>query len=389
MSRKEFWTAVLLSSFFSALIVYVALSWPEPPMASAETELQTPPVSPLTLQDSVTNDEETNIRIYRDLSHSVVNVTSTRLRYNFWMQVVPEQGSGSGFVINRDGHIVTNNHVIENGDQIEVTLFDESTLAAKVIGRDPINDIALIKVDCPKDKCIPIPLSKNPELLVGQKVLAIGNPFGLERTLTTGIISSIGRSLESEYGILEDLIQTDAAINPGNSGGPLLNTNGEVIGVNTAIISRTGESAGIGFAVPITTVNRILPDLLEHGEVKRAWLGIVSGRAVGPRLAEILDLPVSEGFLIEQIADGSSADLAGLRGGNKRVFAGNVPLIIGGDILVEINGKPANSARDILRISQNLKPNDQVELVFYRGGEKIKRVSKLVSRRSTTRIFRF
>jgi len=404
MNRKQFWYVVLLSSILSASIVVVTTQWPAAPVSPAAaltgsealpavspTPVVTePPAAPPSAEDLISAEEEINIRIYKEMSRSVVNVTSTRLRYNFWMQVVPEQGTGSGFIIDPEGHIVTNNHVIEKGQEIEVTLFDETTLEAEVVGRDPVNDIAVLKIDCPAGKCIPIHLTKNNRLQVGQKVLAIGNPFGLERTLTTGIISSVGRSLETENGVLEDLIQTDAAINPGNSGGPLLNTRGEVIGINTAIMSRTGESAGIGFAVPASTLAGILPDLLEYGEVRRAWLGIVSGRAVGKRLAQVLKLPVTEGFLIEEIARGSSADIAGLRGGNRRVWAGNVPLIIGGDILVEINGKPIRSARDIIRVRQGLRPGDEVEMVFYRGDRKITKRSELVGRdHSPYRRFRF
>ena len=404
MNRKQFWLTIIFSSIISASIVMVTTQWAFSPASPAEALTESghsavvanepsaaPTPAPVAVrpQNSLSSEEETNIRIYRELSQSVVNVTSTRLRYNFWMRVVPEQGSGSGFIINREGYSVTNNHVIEEGQQIEVTLFDETVLEAEIVGRDPINDIAVLKVDCPPGKCVPIPLARDHQLLVGQKVLAIGNPFGLDRTLTTGIISSVGRSLESEHGVLEDLIQTDAAINPGNSGGPLLNTRGEVIGVNTALISRSGESAGIGFAVPVSTVASILPDLLEHGEVRRAWLGIISGRTVGKRLAQVLKLPVSEGFLIEQIAHGSSADIAGLRGGNKRVWAGNVPLVIGGDVLIEINGKPIRSAKDILRVSQGLRPDKEVELVYYRGDRKVTTHSELIGRRSSQKRFRF
>ncbi|MFZ0430238.1 MAG: trypsin-like peptidase domain-containing protein [Acidobacteriota bacterium] len=384
MSRREFVWSVLISSLVSAGIVFFFLRWPSPPTARAEF------VQPKTvaLDTPLSAEEEVNIKIYRELSRSVVNVTSTRRTLNFWLQVVPEKGTGSGFIVDDHGHILTNNHVIEDSDQIEITLFDESTLPAKIVGRDPITDIAVLEVDCPAGKCQPIRLATDPEVQVGQRVLAIGNPFGLERTLTTGIVSSLGRSLDTENGVLDNLIQTDAAINPGNSGGPLLNTRGEVIGVNTAILSRAGDSAGIGFAVPVATVHRILPELIEHGQVQRAWLG-VSGRSLTPRLARALDLDVTEGVLVEQVAQGSSADAAGMRGGDRRVFAGNVPLIIGGDVLVELGGKKVGDVRDLSRILEDKKPGDRLEFVYYRDGRRISRITELVGRNGGSTRYRF
>jgi S1-C subfamily serine protease len=384
MSRRQFVLSVLISSIVSAGIVLFFLRWPSPPPVQAEF------VQPKTVSfdTPLSSEEETNIKIYQQLSRSVVNVTSTRRTLNFWLQVVPEKGTGSGFIVDDHGHILTNNHVIEDSDQIEVTLFDESTLEAEIVGRDPINDMAVLKIDCPQGKCQPIRLAAAPTLKVGQRVLAIGNPFGLERTLTTGIVSSLGRSLDTENGVLDNLIQTDAAINPGNSGGPLLNTRGEVIGINTAILSRTGESAGIGFAIPVSTVNRILPDLIERGQVIRAWLGL-SGRTLTPRLARALDLPVSEGVLVEQVADGSSADAAGIQGGDRRVFAGNVPLIIGGDILVEVGGRKVTDVRDLTRIMEDKRPGQNLEFVYYRSNRRISRTVELVGRNGGGRRFRF
>ena len=384
MSRREFILSVVISSIVSAAIVFFFLRWPSPPPVQAEFA-QPKTVS---FDTPLTSEEETNIKIYQQLSQCVVNVTSTRRTLNFWLQVVPEQGTGSGFVIDDQGHILTNNHVIENSDQIEVTLYDESTVEAEIVGRDPINDLAVLKIDCSSEQCRPIRLAEDPTIRVGQRVLAIGNPFGLERTLTTGIVSSMGRSLDTKNGVLDNLIQTDAAINPGNSGGPLLNTRGEVIGINTAILSRTGESAGIGFAVPVSTVNRVLSDLIEHGEVVRAWLGI-AGRTLTPRLAQALDLSVDEGILVEQVASGSSADAAGIQGGNRRVFAGNVPLIIGGDVLVEVGGRKVANTRDVTRIMEDKRPGDRLEFVYYRDGNRISREVELVGRNGGTRRFRF
>jgi S1-C subfamily serine protease len=273
--------------------------------------------------------------------------------------------------------------VIEDSDQLEVALFDETTVEAEVVGRDPVTDIALLKIDCADVGCSPIQLAEDFPLVVGQKVLAIGNPFGLQRTLTTGIISSLNRTLESADGILDELIQTDAAINPGNSGGPLLNTRGEAIGINTAIVSRSGESAGVGFAVPVSTISRVLPDLIKHGRVIRAWIGILQGRALGRRLAQYLDVPVSQGFLVERVASGSSAQLAGIRGGRRTVWYGNTPIRIGGDVLVSMDGEPVARGRDILQIAQDKRPGDEMEFTFYRGSQKIVERTKLVGREQT------
>lgn len=372
ISRKDFVVVVLLSSLLSAGIVWFFLSWPSPPAAQAEFRQP----DTVTFDTELTDDEKNNIEIYRELSQTVVNVTSTRLRYNFWLQVVPEQGTGSGFIIDSRGYIVTNNHVIADSRQLEVTLQDQTTLEATVVGRDPLNDLAVLQIECPQDRCRPLRLARSGELLVGQKVLAIGNPFGLERTLTTGIVSSLGRSLETGAGVLLDLIQTDAAINPGNSGGPLLNSRGEVVGVNTAILSRSGESAGIGFAVPAATLHRVLPDLIEHGRVIRPWVGI-EGIDLSRRLVRALELPVEEGVLVGRVFDGSSADRAGMRGGDRRVFAGNVPIIIGGDVLVEIDGQAVKRIRDIDRILQNRRPGEQSEFVYVRDGQRIARTIEL------------
>ena len=384
MSRKEFISVIALSSLISAALVLVVTQWPQPPVVTAEFN---PPEKSF-IENSLTKEEEINISIYREYSQSVVNVTSTTLERGFWLQVIPRKGTGSGFFVDSSGLILTNHHVIENSEQVEVTLSDETTVKAEVIGRDPINDIALLKIECPDNKCKPLKLAENRELQVGQGVLAIGNPFGLQGTMTSGIISSLGRSIDSEYGVMEDLIQTDAAINPGNSGGPLLNSSGEVIGMNTAILSRTGESAGIGLAVNSTTINRVLPDLLEHGQVIRAWIGI-TGRALNARLAEYLDLPVEKGLLVERVAEGSSADQAGIMGGNRRVLAGNAAIIIGGDVLVSMNGEPVVRYRDVLRLKEGKRPGEKMEFVFYRGNEKIVKTVELVGEGTSGRSFKF
>ncbi len=383
MIRREFLLMVLVSSLLSSAIVLFFLRWPSPAPVEAGW---TPTASPGDRQP-LSEDERVNIDLYQRFSRGVVNITSTVIEYNWFFDPIPRQGVGSGVIIDNQGRIVTNFHVIENAKQLEVTLFDETTLDASVVGVDPINDLAVVKIDCPKQGCFPVPLGHSEDLRVGQKVLAIGNPFGLQRTLTTGIISSLGRSLRTDYGFVDDVIQTDAAINPGNSGGPLLNTSGEVIGINTAIFSRSGDSAGIGFAIPVNTLSRILPDLIEHGKVNRPWFG-VSGRSIGGRLGEALKAPVKSGFLVETVEPGSSADEAGIRGGNQQAYFGNTRLIVGGDILVSIDGKDIEDATDVLRVLESKRPGDEVNVVFYRGDRRLEKEVKLVGKEGGRR-FRF
>jgi S1-C subfamily serine protease len=389
MSRREFLKLVIICSLISTGLVLFFLRWPAPPPTSAEL-VQTGTQTFDTLLDQ---EEKNNIRIYETLGPGVVNVTSITVDYNFWLQPIPREGVGSGFFIDTEGHIATNYHVIQDAEKLDVTLYGRTeSYKASVVGTDPMNDIAVLKIDCPKGECHPLKLGRSDGLKVGQKVLAIGNPFGLERTLTTGIISSVGRTIESRGGVIDEVIQTDAAINPGNSGGPLLNTRGEVIGINTAILSRTGESAGIGFAVPVNTLSRIIPDLLEHGQVLRPWFG-VQGRPLTSQLAKALrqyglQVPDS-GFLVEVVASGGTAARAGIEGGNERVFFGNRPLIVGGDVLIDIGGRTIQSATDVDRVLENKRPGEQIQLTFYRNGRKVSREIELVAREAGRRRFRF
>jgi S1-C subfamily serine protease len=252
-------------------------------------------------ETGVNSDELNNIGVYEAVNRTVVNIsTSATVRGLF--QDAEVSGSGSGFVINNDGYILTNHHVVEGADVVQVGLFDGSVLDARVVGADPSNDVAVLRVSAPKEKLFPVVLGESTDLKVGQKVLALGNPFGLERTLTTGIVSSLDRSLEAQNGrMIRGVIQTDASINPGNSGGPLLNARGEVIGMTTAIYSKVGQSAGIGFAVPITMIKRVLKPLIEKGFVERATLGI----------ARVFSL--DEGLLVLGVEPGGPADRAGIR----------------------------------------------------------------------------
>ncbi len=278
--------------------------------------------------------EAENVRIYRQSSPAVANIVTRTVEYDFFYNAVPVEGAGSGFLIDTAGHILTNYHVVEGAQTIEVTLGDQSRYKAKLIGADTRNDIALIQIDPRGRKITPLPLGDSRNLLVGQRVLAIGNPFGFQSTLTTGIVSSLGRTVQtSDTTFIDDAIQTDAAINRGNSGGPLLNSHGEVIGINSAIFSPSGTTAGIGFAIPINTAKRVAEQLITKGRVRRAVLGI-QGREIWPDLAEALSLPVQHGLLIETVAPGGPAARAGIRGGNRSVLAGLQELRIGGDVLV-------------------------------------------------------
>jgi len=317
----------------------------------------------------LTGDEENNISIYEQFGPGVVNVTSVVIQRDFLHNPIPREGAGSGSIIDKDGHILTNHHVIQDSTRLEVTLSDGSKWPAKLVGTDPDHDLAVIKIDVPSDKLTVISMADSSELNVGQMVLAIGNPFGLGQTLTTGIISSLGRSIRSERGILiEELIQTDAAINPGNSGGPLLDSTGKIIGINTAIISPTGASVGVGFAVPINAAKRILPELIAKGYVTYPWLG-ASVYPLIPEFSKAVGLSVERGALIGQVVSGAPADKAGLKGGDRQVQVGNSLVLVGGDVIVEMDGQPITGSDDLIRRIRDYRPGDKIELKVLRDNE--------------------
>jgi S1-C subfamily serine protease len=315
--------------------------------------------------------ETENINIYKQASPAVANIVTRTVEYDFFFNPVPIEGAGSGFLIDTDGHILTNYHVVQGAQTIEVTLGDQSRFKAKLIGADSRNDIALIKIEPKGRKLTPLQLGDSRNLLVGQRVLAIGNPFGFQSTLTTGIVSSLGRTVQtSESTFIDEAIQTDAAINRGNSGGPLLNSHGEVIGINSAIYAPTGTTAGIGFAIPINTARRVAEDLISQGRVRRATLG-VEGRALWPGLAEALHLSVEKGILVERVTPGGPAAQAGIRGGTKSVLAGLQELRIGGDVLVAVDGKPITSQMDLNLLLNRARPGDTITLTIFRDGKKM------------------
>ena len=322
-------------------------------------------------------DEQNNIDIYKTNRLATVNITSIVYQRDFFFQVFPQKGIGSGFIINEDGEIVTNNHVVSGSRNITVTLSDKKQYPATILGIDRRSDLAILRIRA--DKKLPfVRLGDSDALVVGQKVLAIGNPFGLEGTLTTGIVSSLGRSLQGEEGnTLEGLIQTDAAINPGNSGGPLLDSRGDVIGINTAIYgsqTASGEagSIGIGFAMPINRAKEKLEEYRTTGHISHPVLGVSQTFLIQGDLAEELNMPRSGGLLIEGIDDGSPAEAAGLRGPNRAVIVGRYQLGIGGDLIIAIDGKPVDG-QDALRRAINQKhAGETMVLTIFRGNRTMK-----------------
>jgi putative serine protease PepD len=329
---------------------------------------------------ALTDDEKNNITIYQKVSPSVVNLISTVITRDFFLNPTPREGSGSGSILDPQGHILTNNHVIRDAQKLEVTLADGSKWPAKLVGTDPDNDLAVIKIEAPADKLRPLPRGDSQKLQVGQKVLAIGNPFGLGLTLTTGIISSLGRNIRSEVGnMIEDLIQTDASINPGNSGGPLLNSEGEMIGINTAIISPTGASIGIGFAIPVNTAKRIIPQLIAKGYVTYPWAG-ASVQPLFPELAKVLKMKVERGAMITEVTPGSPAEKAGLKGGNRQIQAGNTVFTVGGDVITQVDQFEVKNADDLIKHIRERKPGEVVTLKILRD-EQFKEVKIILQER--------
>ncbi len=314
------------------------------------------------------SEEQNNISVYKKALPSVVNITATAVAYDFFYGAVPQQGMGSGFVIDGEGHILTNFHVVEGARQVEVTTSDKKKYKAQIIGTDPVHDLAVIQIPT---KAVPqAEIGDSKSLIVGQKVYAIGNPFGLSGTMTRGIISSI-RSLKGQRGFIDEAIQTDAAINPGNSGGPLLNAHGQVIGINTMILTGGVEqSAGIGFAIPINTAKAVLDDLVHLGRVRRPEMGVRT-IPIGPELADQMGLAADSGLLITEVVRGSAAERAGLHGGTERAYLGNMPITLGGDLIVALDGQPIEDQQDLSHFMQNHHSGDTVTVTVYRGKKKM------------------
>ncbi len=318
--------------------------------------------------ESLDSEEQNNITVYKNNIPAVVNITSRAMTFDFFYGEVPQEGQGSGFIIDKDGHIITNYHVIAEARQVEVTLHNRKKYRATVVGTDPAHDLAVIQIKAPD--LIPSVLGDSRNLKVGQKVYAIGNPFGLSGTMTRGIVSSIRPVREPNGSTIDDAIQTDAAINPGNSGGPLLNWHGEVIGINTMILSSVGQNAGIGFAIPINTAKAVLNDLVTLGRVRRPAFGVRT-LPIGPELAQEIGLPADYGLLIIQVVQGSAADRAGLRGGSERAYLGNMPIMLGGDLIVAIDGEEIQDQQDLSQVMNNHRAGDTVKITIYRAKKKM------------------
>jgi S1-C subfamily serine protease len=316
--------------------------------------------------DEYSQDEQINIAVYDNVNRSVVNITTRGVRNEgFFLTEVPTEGAGSGSILDKMGHILTNNHVIDGARQVMVTLFDGKSYEARFVGADTINDVAVIKIDAPAESLHPVVIGDSRRLKVGMRVFAIGNPFGLERTLTTGVISSLNRSLQiHENRTVKSIIQIDAAINPGNSGGPLLDSHSRLIGMNTAIATKTGQSAGVGFAIPAGLIARIVPQLIEKGRVVRPEVGI----------AKVFE--TEHGLLIEKLIPGGPAERAGLQG-PRFVTRRRGPFIVesvdrsAADLIVAVDGKKVTNADDFLGVIEAKEPGNQVTLAIVRKGKEV------------------
>ena len=314
-------------------------------------------------------EEQNNINVYKKNIASVVNITSRVMTFDFFYGLVPQEGQGSGFVIDKEGHILTNYHVIEDAREIWVTLHDRKKYRATIVGTDKSHDLAVLQIKA--SDLQPLILGDSTNLQVGQKVYAIGNPFGLNGTLTRGIVSSIRSVREPDGLVIDEAIQTDAAINPGNSGGPLLNWHGEVIGINTMIASNgAAQSSGIGFAIPINTAKAVVNDLVTLGRVRRPALGVRT-IPIDSEIAEELGLAADYGLLIVQSVPGGSADRAGLRGGTERAYLGNTPIMIGGDLIVAIDGEKIESQQILAQIMNKHRAGDTVKITIFRGKKQL------------------
>jgi S1-C subfamily serine protease len=361
---RPFLLAILLVAAFYTLTTH-PFGFFKPSVVTRPAHVELTEASAAPAYDS---EEQENIAVYKKALPSVVNITSNAVAYDFFYGAVPKQGQGSGFVIDPSGHILTNYHVVEGARQVEVTTSDKKKYRAEIVGTDPQHDLAVIQIS--EHSITPASMGDSKNLVVGQKVYAIGNPFGLSGTMTRGIISSI-RSVRGQRGYIDEAIQTDAAINPGNSGGPLLNSRGEVIGINSMILTGGAEqSAGIGFAIPINTAKAVLDDLVSLGRVRRPTLGIIP-LPIGPELADQLGLAADSGLLIIQVAPGSGADRAGLRAGTQRAFLGNVPILLGGDLIVALEGQPVQDPQELSHIMQKHRAGDTVTVTIYRGKQKL------------------
>jgi len=320
--------------------------------------------------------------VYRRLNPTVVNIVATKLALDFWRGLLPQTGQGTGFVVDEDGHIVTNSHLIGEliGDAVtlEVTFLGEKKLAGKLVGKDSASDLAVIKID-PFPGMMAAPTGNSDNLAVGQRVIAIGNPFGFQHTVTAGFISALHRDVNVDQRTMMDMIQTDAAINPGNSGGPLINSRGEVIGINTAIYAPAGGSIGIGLALPINRARKAVQDIVKWGKVIYPWMGIKSSMDLKPKIAAQIGLPRISGVLIFDVVPGGPADRAGLKGGHTRAIlreypppAAGRPIILGGDVILAVDGTPTPTSDDFKMAVREKEPGQMVTVTILRNNQEHK-----------------
>jgi 2-alkenal reductase len=373
MKRKVHWwiglgllTLSLMACNLSELADLVITPTPDSPTATTVPDVTEVIATPPPPAEAIWLDveEQLVIDVYARVGPAVVCITA---RDHFGGCI------GSGFILDKEGHIITNNHVAEAAPNLLVTLADEHSVPAEIVGQDAGSDLAVLDIEVPPEELTVVELGESSTLRVGQRAIAIGNPFGLERTITTGIISSLGRTLdrpESSFQIAQ-VIQTDAAINPGNSGGPLLDSQGRVIGVNTAIRSQTGVNSGVGFAIPVDVVKRVVPELIAEGRYRHTWVGVF-GRTISPEMVEAMDLPVETGVLVASVEPGSPADVAGLRGGDRDISVSGLMMRAGGDILVSINDVEVKRFDDLINyLATRTSVGDIVTLTVVRGVQQI------------------
>ena len=365
--RKLIWILLVVASFFAGMLIMKTQNKEvatendssallvNNPAASADEDEETIAAAAMPLPLGMTQQEQHTIRLFEQAAPSVCFITTSTIRRSYYsrnLQEIPS-GSGSGFVWDNDGHIVTNYHVIQNADRATVTLSDGTTYEATVVGEEPAKDLAVLKIEAPRNKLTPIPVGGSSNLRVGQNVYAIGNPFGLDQTLTTGVVSALGREINSVSGIpIRDVIQSDAAINPGNSGGPLLNSSGQLIGVNTAIYSPSGASAGIGFSIPVDVVKWVVPDLIQYGRVNRPLIGVELARP----LRDV------EGAVVLNVVEDSPAEAAGLRG----TVLDNRGNIVLGDVIVAVNEDPIATNSDLYLALEKYRAGEEVTVSVQR-----------------------
>ncbi|NOZ29815.1 MAG: trypsin-like serine protease [Chloroflexi bacterium] len=371
------WGAVLAIALASCNGIVPSLRptpTPQPPTPTPRVIVIVATPTPGAPPEMIDVGEERVIAVYERVSPAVVNVTTRVLRQSFFFGVYPEEGTGSGFLWDDQGHIVTNYHVVEGAQSVEVGFGEDFVQPATIVGVDPPNDLAVLRVEEVPPGVQPVELGDASKLRVGQRAIAIGNPFGqFERTLTTGVISALNRTITiDEDTVLRHVIQTDAAINRGNSGGPLLDSFGRLIGINSAIYSPTGTSAGVGLAISVDTVKRVVPELIAHGRYRHPWLGVL-GYSITPVLARALDLPVQQGLLVARIYRGSPAAKAGLRGARREMIIGNRIILVGGDIITAIDGYSIQGMDDLEDyLEERTQVGQTVTLEVIRGGQRMR-----------------